>query len=607
MARRKRIIKKKPKDSDPNISRFKQAREERISSGQSLTKEGGAKDIELALELNQEGEFTDSQAKQAVGRAIGANAITPAPTVETREPLVIGPGMAKRKTINNLKKLDQSVAEIKSIPTPEPPKTKEPSISDILAEDGESGGIQMPPSFKIQEQQVQSDIAQLERLRATANEANQAMISQMQSSLQKRLAEAQELNKQALEAQNMLGITSGQSRFAPSLQASVMSATERAGLQQLADIEQQGLLLISQAQIAANNDDYEKLNNILTKRENLLSKKMSVFEKLAEEQALQEKEMALMAEQSSRKSAIARIVSEGETNPVSIFNQLSSLGYQNLSIDEIKDFTDTIQDQKTIEPFTLSPGQRRFAMDPATGEVKEIGYNPKAVAVNAIRSTPSSIANLSPETIDSLPALNSLGSISFMLQENSREAATANIVGAIQRQDQDAIRRTLSNTTLEAVGANASSQVVGREQAINALVDLKRDINQYKKMGGSMGKLVGTQESLARKLGTTTDPKLASIATKIRLSIQAYRSAISGAAFTESEAAEYERLFPSVGNSVQLNNTLVDSLSEAFSSFNSSFWNTYLGDSPRNIAEDTMIQLLEAQASPEQLEELINQ
>jgi hypothetical protein len=48
------------------------------------------------------------------------------------------------------------------------------------------------------------------------------------------------------------------------------------------------------------------------------------------------------------------------------------------------------------------------------------------------------------------------------------------------------------------------------------------------------------------------------LATQINVAIQNYRKAISGAAFSEAEAAEYAAIFPSTKNSKELNDALID-------------------------------------------------
>lgn len=56
--------------------------------------------------------------------------------------------------------------------------------------------------------------------------------------------------------------------------------------------------------------------------------------------------------------------------------------------------------------------------------------------------------------------------------------------------------------------------------------------------------LSGEYEEMLQKFWKTSDPKLLEISNKIARAIQAYRHDISGAAFTESEAKEYKKVFP---------------------------------------------------------------
>lgn len=58
--------------------------------------------------------------------------------------------------------------------------------------------------------------------------------------------------------------------------------------------------------------------------------------------------------------------------------------------------------------------------------------------------------------------------------------------------------------------------------------------------------LSGEYEEMLQKFWKTSDPKLLEISNKIARAIQAYRHDISGAAFTESEAKEYKKVFPGI-------------------------------------------------------------
>jgi len=181
-------------------------------------------------------------------------------------------------------------------------------------------------------------------------------------------------------------------------------------------------------------------------------------------------------------------------------------------------------------------------------------------------------------------AMDALGAVSFRLPQNQREAVTSQMTAAINAGDADRIDTILRNAAQAAAGTAISNQVIGRDAAINALKDLKQSLVEYEAAGGETNFLTGGIEAIARKAGTTTNPQLAALQTKIRLAVQAYRSAVSGAAFTESELREYNDVFPQINRTFTLNSAVIDSLIPAFEANNSSFYSNFYGDTPSNIA-----------------------
>ena len=96
------------------------------------------------------------------------------------------------------------------------------------------------------------------------------------------------------------------------------------------------------------------------------------------------------------------------------------------------------------------------------------------------------------------------------------------------------------------------------ESAISALVSIQHWLDAFYEAGWDTWIFAWTAEEVANKIWQTTDPKLKQLATQINVAIQKYRQAISWAAFSEQEAAEYAAIFPSTKNSQELNTALID-------------------------------------------------
>jgi hypothetical protein len=86
----------------------------------------------------------------------------------------------------------------------------------------------------------------------------------------------------------------------------------------------------------------------------------------------------------------------------------------------------------------------------------------------------------------------------------------------------------------------------------------KGALQQYINAGGDTGLLKGTAESITRKLGQVTDPKLTALAVQLQREFQTYRNTMTGAAFTPKESAEYASVNPTVSKSLNLNLAVVD-------------------------------------------------
>ena len=110
------------------------------------------------------------------------------------------------------------------------------------------------------------------------------------------------------------------------------------------------------------------------------------------------------------------------------------------------------------------------------------------------------------------------------------------------------------------------------ESAMSALVSIQQWLDAFYKAWGNTNIFAGTSEQVANKIWKTTDPELKKLATQINVAIQKYRQAISWAAFSEQEAAEYASIFPSTKNSKELNTALIDwTLQTMLQNLNSSY------------------------------------
>ena len=100
----------------------------------------------------------------------------------------------------------------------------------------------------------------LDALTKTSKIQNQAIIDDIKRTFDKRKRAMDIINKATLGSQKVAGARAGRQRYATEIQTSIVSSEESAGIQRLADLDAQELSLINQAEMAATEKDFERLN-----------------------------------------------------------------------------------------------------------------------------------------------------------------------------------------------------------------------------------------------------------------------------------------------------------------------------------------------------------
>jgi len=153
-------------------------------------------------------------------------------------------------------------------------------------------------------------------------------------------------------------------------------------------------------------------------------------------------------------------------------------------------------------------------------------------------------------------------SISFGFTAEKAERFMDSVDRSLEDGDMDRVKSILQRGAIESFTTDEQKLIRGDMLALELVNDISADLKEYEDKGGDTGIFAGKTEELVNKIGRVNDPELAKIANKIRIAIQKYRRSISGAAFTESEAAEYEAVFPNTKKVKELNSAKISSLSE---------------------------------------------
>jgi hypothetical protein len=130
---------------------------------------------------------------------------------------------------------------------------------------------------------------------------------------------------------------------------------------------------------------------------------------------------------------------------------------------------------------------------------------------------------------------------------------------------------------LEKMGSQITNKVYELQQTKNSLSNIQPLLDQYYANGGKTNIFKGTMESVQRRLGETTDPKLVGITTSLAESIQKYRNAVSGTAYSEQEGKDINSIFPSPKNTREVNNAIIKARISNLDNTLASYYDTALG------------------------------
>lgn len=114
----------------------------------------------------------------------------------------------------------------------------------------------------------------------------------------------------------------------------------------------------------------------------------------------------------------------------------------------------------------------------------------------------------------------------------------------------------ISNRAKKLLGTEGTT-LTKLESAFSAMEELDSLTKQFYANGGKSGVLKGNFEKAQNRLGQVNDPNLVNIAVQIAASLQKYRNAVSGTAYSEQEGRDIAAIFPGIDKGEVLNNTII--------------------------------------------------
>jgi hypothetical protein len=135
-------------------------------------------------------------------------------------------------------------------------------------------------------------------------------------------------------------------------------------------------------------------------------------------------------------------------------------------------------------------------------------------------------------------------------------------------------------------GTNAT-KVESYENMKAAMEGLDKSLKEYYANGGKTNIFTGNIEKVINNLGTVKDKKLVSIATEIASSLQVYRNAISGTAYSEQEGKDILSVFPGINKTEGLNRAIIDGRIKAIDTIVDGTYRNTLGSVYDKLKEAT--------------------
>ena len=138
--------------------------------------------------------------------------------------------------------------------------------------------IKINPTVQKINSEIERYNSTLESLKSTADDLNSQLIQSIQDTYEQRRKEMSQLNTNTLNGLTRLGVRSGRQRYASEIQTSILSAEERAGIERMSALDAEEKSLILQAETAANEADFARLNTSMSTLSGLRKEKNDLIQ-----------------------------------------------------------------------------------------------------------------------------------------------------------------------------------------------------------------------------------------------------------------------------------------------------------------------------------------
>lgn len=154
---------------------------------------------------------------------------------------------------------------------------------------------------------------------------------------------------------------------------------------------------------------------------------------------------------------------------------------------------------------------------------------------------------------------NVINAVSGLVGATKAPAVKNAIATSLANGDPTTAYANIANAVEDSLTGTNKTKFADTRTDIGVMGGMREAINAYTQAGGNLGYLKGTADTIAKKFGQlAVDPKFAALGVQLQREFQAYRLAMTGAAFSPAESKEYAAVNPRTNASLDLNLATID-------------------------------------------------
>ncbi|MFA6992230.1 MAG: hypothetical protein WC269_03035 [Candidatus Gracilibacteria bacterium] len=160
-----------------------------------------------------------------------------------------------------------------------------------------------------------------------------SIIDDINAKMDAQVAKMNDINARYLETTRIAGTASGRQRYAPTINAGLLSTEQMDGVARVTELESQRKSLILQATQARKAGAMEEFSKTMDEIETNYNDKVQAIKDLKTATTAQEAKLTEQRQTVERENAMVEIFSQGVTNPIDIMKMMSEAGISSTSKD----------------------------------------------------------------------------------------------------------------------------------------------------------------------------------------------------------------------------------------------------------------------------------